>query len=130
MITAGLVWVSTALLSRAEPNRTGFSHDEIRRKVYAIEPDHGKKDSTVRTHIAKHCVANKPPYPGTHRTLFVNPDGTYRLFQPGDKYDPDRRNGQVLSKTEELPAKYRNLLEWYTNRNRTNEISDNREARA
>lgn len=121
MICADLVWVATALLSRDDPKRSGFRPGEIRRKVDAIEPDHGKRDSTVRTHIYKHCVVNKPPYPGTHRKLFVNPDGTYRLYRPGDSYDEDRRNGQTLPKMERLPPKYRNLLEWYRNQQRSTE---------
>jgi hypothetical protein len=110
---ADLVWVATALLTRDEPERTGFSHDEIRQKVYAIEPDHGFTDSAVRTHISSHCVANKKPDPGKHCKLYLNPDGTYRLYRPRDQPHADRRNGKALPKAQNLPAKYQPLLAWY-----------------
>ena len=71
--------------------------------------------------LVKSGVANKSSDPGTHRKLFVNPDGTYRLYRPGDSYHKDRRNGQALPKMERLPPKYRNLLEWYRNQQRSTE---------
>lgn len=116
---ADLVWVATALLSRAQPERTGFSHREIRQKVYAIEPAREINDQTVRTHIARHCVANVKPDPGKHRKLYRNPDESYRLYRPGDDYHPDRRNGKTLPKPELLPAKYRELLNWYQSTSRS-----------
>ena len=113
---ADLIWVSTALLSREHSERTGFSHDEIRRKAYEIEPGHGFTDSAIRTHISCHCVANAEPDPGKHRKLYRNDDGSYRLYRPGDHYKPARRDGKLLPKRDQLPAKYRDLLDWYESR--------------
>jgi len=111
---ADLVWVATASLSREQPGRSGFSSNDIRQKVYEIEPDHGFSDSGIRTHISSHCVANKKPDPGKHRKLYLNPDETYRLYRPGDDCHSDRNNGKTLPKAEQIPPKYRDLLDWYT----------------
>jgi hypothetical protein len=110
---ADLVWVATAILSRDHPDRNGFSTGEIRGKIDEIEPGNGFAPSTVPTHIAVHCVANKPPDSLKHRKLYLNPDRTYRLYRPGDKYDPGRNNGETLPQLEQLPPKYRALIEWY-----------------
>lgn len=113
---ADLVWIATASLEREKPARKGFSHDEIRQRVYAIEPEHGFPDATVRTHITTHCVANKKPDPGKHRKLYVNLDGTYRLYRPGDLCDPARKEGKVSPDPNRIPSKYHDLLEWYRSR--------------
>jgi hypothetical protein len=113
---ADLVWLATASLEREKPARKGFSHDEIRQRVYAIEPEHGFPDATVRTHITTHCVANKKPDPGKHRKLYMNPDGTYRLYRPGDPCDPGRREGKMSPDPNRIPSKYHDLLEWYRTR--------------
>jgi hypothetical protein len=39
-------------------------------------------------------------------------DGTYRLFRPGDDFDPDRK-GKVAPHREQLPKRYQPLLDWY-----------------
>jgi hypothetical protein len=117
MITAAdLVWIATASLERENPTRKGFSHDEIRQRVYAIEPEHGFPDATVRTHITTHCVANKKPDPGKHRKLYMNPDGTYRLYRPGDQCDLGRKQGKMSPDPNRIPSKYHDLLEWYRTR--------------
>ena len=113
MTAADLVWIATASLEREKPARKGFSHDEIRQRVYAIEPEHGFPDATVRTHITTHCVANKKPDPGKHRKLYLNPDGTYRLYRLGDLFDPARREGKISPDPNRIPSKYHDLLEWY-----------------
>lgn len=114
MITAAdLIWIATASLERENPARKGFSHDEIRQRVYSLEPDHGFPDATIRTHITTHCVANKRPDPGKHRKLYMNPDGTYRLYRSGDPCDPGRKEGKTVPDANRIPAKYHDLLEWY-----------------
>ena len=111
---ADLVWVATASLTREFPERTGFSPDQIRRRVYELEPDAaGFPDNTIRTHISRHCVANKKPDPGKHRKLYANPDGTYRLYRAGDASHPERKNGKEVPDANRLPAKYHELLAWY-----------------
>jgi hypothetical protein len=113
---ADLVWIATASLERENPERTGFSHDEIRQKVYALEPEHDFPDATIRTHITTHCVGNKKPDPGKHRKLYINSDGTYRLYRSGDLYDPGRKEGKTLPDSNRIPAKYHDLLAWYHSR--------------
>jgi hypothetical protein len=113
MSAADLVWVATATLARESPERGGFSHDEIRRKVYELEPGHGFEDSTIRTHITTHCVADKKPDPGKHRKLHLNPDSSYRLYRPGDPYHPGRKDGKLLPDPNRIPVKYHDLLAWY-----------------
>jgi hypothetical protein len=113
---ANLVWLATASLTREEPERTGFSHDEIRRRVNQLEPHHGFPDATVRTHIATHCIANKKPDPGKHRKLYVNPDGSYRLYWSGDPCDPGRKDGKTVPNPNQIPAKYHDLIDWYRKR--------------
>lgn len=36
-----------------------------------------------------------------------------RLFREGDPYHPDRQRSKVLPDREDLPEKYRSLLDWY-----------------
>jgi len=110
---ADLVWIAAASLTREFPDRTGFSPDEIRRRVCELEPDAGFTDATIRTHIGRHCVANKKPDPGKHRKLYANADGTYRLYWPGDPFHPERKNGKILPDPNRTPAKYHDLLDWY-----------------
>ena len=110
---ADLVWIATASLSREHPDRSGFAHEEILRRVNDLEPDHGFPPVTIRTHISIHCVANKPPNPMKHRKLYLNADGTYRLFRQGDSSDPGRRNGKVEPEANSIPEKYRPLVVWY-----------------
>ena len=110
---ADLVWLATAALTRAHPDRSGFSHDEILGRVEELEPDHGFKAATIPTHITSHCVANKKPDPGKHRKLFLNADGTYRLYRPRDPYHPGRKDGKLLPDANRIPPKYRELLDWY-----------------
>ena len=38
---ADLVWIASASLERENPERKGFSHDEIRQRLYSLEPEHG-----------------------------------------------------------------------------------------
>ena len=110
---ADLVWLATAILTRMHPDRSGFSHEEILGKVEEIEPDHGFKAATIPTHITSHCVANKKPDPGKHRKLFMNADGTYRLYRPRDPYHPGRKDGKLLPDANRIPPKYREFLDWY-----------------
>jgi len=111
--TANLVFLAAASLTREYPERKGFSHQEIRRRAYELEPKSGLSDSAIRSHISTHCVANKKPDPGKHRKLFVNEDGTYRLYRKGDACDPGRRDGPLAPKPGDVPEKYQELLDWY-----------------
>ncbi len=110
---ADLVWIATASLTREFPERSGFSPDEIRRRVYELEPETDFSPSTIPTHIGTHCVALKKPDPLKHRKLHASPDGTYRLYWSKDPCHPERKNGKALPDPNRIPRKYHDLLDWY-----------------
>lgn len=67
----------------------------------------------VRVHVHLHCVANRPPNPGRYRMLYESAPGRRRLFRPGDPCDPRRSTGKDVPIRDALPAKYRDLVDWY-----------------
>lgn len=112
------VWVALALLHCENPSRTSFAAGEIRQRVEkeGIAPE---LRPGVATHIGQHCVANTPPKSGTYRMLLRLPDGSYRLYRPGDECHPQRK-GKTTPHRSELPEPYRYLLDWYEREYRSN----------
>jgi len=106
------VWVATALLHKENPERESFRASEIVDRVYR-ENIHGRLRPGVQVHVYMHCVANKRPNPGNYRILYAAEDGGRRLFRSGDDYHPYRDGGKTTPPPEEIPPKYRHLLEWY-----------------
>ena len=106
------VWIATALLHNANPDREDFTREEILHKVLE---EFGATHSinTISTHISRHCVANKEPAPLAHRMLYCTERNSYRLFREGDDYKPARGNGEVVPHKQALPEKYHSLLTWY-----------------
>jgi len=41
--------------------------------------------------------------------------GRRRLFRPGDPFHSERESGKTTPKGEDLPGKYRGVLDWYKN---------------
>jgi hypothetical protein len=107
------VWIATALLHREQPARLGFEGSEILHKVGELHP-RAQTRPGVNPHIYLHCVANKKPNSARYRMLYRNPDGTLRLYRPGDDCHPERRKGKTVPETEAIPPPYRELLEWYS----------------
>jgi uncharacterized protein (DUF433 family) len=105
------VWVATALLHREQPSRTSFRNREIVERVER-EGIHGRLRPGIQVHVSVHCVANKPPNPGTYRMLFETPDGGRRLYRPGDPAHP-ARSGKMVPARDDLPSRYHHLLVWY-----------------
>jgi hypothetical protein len=105
------VWIAVATLHNEHPQRRSFSEREIKEQVHALAV-HPAFRAGVQWHISLHCVANLPPNPARLRMLYKLPDGTYRLFRPGDDYDP-RRTGRSCPERQKIPAKYAGLLDWY-----------------
>ena len=66
----------------------------------------------VQVHIYLHNVANLPPNSATYRLFYKLPDGTYRLFRPGDDAHPARK-GKITPALTDLPPQYHDLLGWY-----------------
>ena len=105
------VWIATALLHRERPAATDFTVKEIEARVRREQL--GGDRAGVRPHIYLHCVANRPPGPARYRMLFDTGESRRRLFRAGDPYHPKREGGKVLPDRDDVPAKYRPLLDWY-----------------
>ena len=106
------VWIATALLHREHPRRTAFAVEEIvarAQKEGMVQP----LRPGVYVHAVQHCVANRPPNPGRYRMLFETSDGERRLYRQRDPYHPDRDGAKIMPSAEDLPERYRKLLEWY-----------------
>lgn len=106
------VWLATALLHREHPDRIDFEIEEIIRRASA---EAGKEPLRpgVYVHVVQHCVANRPPNPGRYRMLVETSPGRRRLFRIGDSYHPAREGSKTIPEMDELPEKYRDLLDWY-----------------
>lgn len=106
------VWIGTALLHRENPERLSFRPAEIVDRV-AQENIYGRLRPGVQIHVYLHCVANKRPNPGNYRVLYETVDGGRRLFRDGDDYHPYRKGGKTKPVRNEIPPKYRELIDWY-----------------
>jgi len=116
-VTAGIriadeVWIATALLHRERPRAADFSLKEIEARLVR-EGLTGERRPGVYPHVSVHCVANRPPNPGSYRMLFETAPSRRRLFRPGDPYHPKREAGKIVPDRAEIPAKYHPLLDWY-----------------
>src|SRR5258706_13180743 len=107
------VWIATALLHRENPKREDFTVAEIVERARR-ENISGALRPGVQVHAYLHCVANRPPKPGCHRMLYSTGKNTRRLFRQTDDFDSNRRRGKMAPEKEKIPAKYRPLLDWYS----------------
>jgi len=105
------VWLATAQLHREHPKRDDFAIAEIKER--AAKESGGELRSGVYVHIVQHCVANRPPSPGRYRILVETAPGRRRLFRTGDSYHVAREGSKTHPAAEDLPARYRSLLDWY-----------------
>lgn len=106
------VWIATALLQRENPKQASFSIEEIVKRS-AREGLVRPQRPGVYVHAIQHCVANRPPNPGRYRMLFETPDGRRRLYRRGDPYHPAREGAKITPSPQELPERYRSLIDWY-----------------
>lgn len=117
VLIADRVWIATALLQQQQPFREDFTRDEIRHRLKLEGLTEGVKDGTINAHLKEHCVANVRPSSGKYRMLFETAPGKLRLFRPIDWTDPSRLQTRKPSKSvpqrEQIPPKYRPLLDWY-----------------
>ncbi len=109
---ADQVWIATALLHRENPDRMAFTASEIEERV---RRDFGYEKLSIPTFISADCVANRKPSPARYRVLHRVSRGMYRLFRPDDPYHLGRERGKTKPNPEEVPDRYRPLLEWYEN---------------
>ncbi len=110
-LAADRVWIAAALLHKENPGQKDFSESEIiargRREGFVEE-----KSNVFAVHVNQHCVSNRQPNPGNHRMLVETGKGRRRLFRQGDPCWPGR-SGKVTPRLDQIPAKYRYLLDWY-----------------
>ena len=106
------IWLATSLLHLEHPSRDDFSIVEIVQRAMKENVAGGFRPG-LQVHASVHCVATKPPNPAQHKMLAETSRGRRRLFRPGDKFHRDRRNGKTHPVPEDLPSKYRYLVERY-----------------
>jgi hypothetical protein len=106
------VWLATSLLHLEKPSREDFSVSEIIDRAKKEKLAGGYRPG-LQIHASNHCVATKPPNPARHRMLTETGRGRRRLFKDGDKFHRDRKGGKIHPAPEDLPAKYRYLVDWY-----------------
>ena len=106
---ADQVWIALALLTRESANHTGFSASAIKER---IRKEFGSVSPGAATHIAQHSLATKPASPSRNRMITKHGSLNY-LYREGDPYHPDRKDGKVLPKPQEIPSEYHDLLAWY-----------------
>lgn len=106
------VWLATSLLHRENPFRQDFSVGEIVERAIKEKLAGGYRPG-LQIHASNHCVATKAPNPARHRMLSETGRGRRRLFRDGDKFHRDRKQGKTHPVAEELPPKYRHLVDWY-----------------
>jgi hypothetical protein len=108
MTIANTVWLATALLHQENPDAAGFTYDVLLKKVGQLDPSLNPR--SVNTHLSTHCIASKKANPMALRFLTENPDGTLRLYRPGDPCHPTREGGRTAPKPHSIPEEYRHLL--------------------
>ena len=111
---ANLIWIAVALLHTENKEKDVFQVKQIFQKAKDLGLSHAA-DETLMMHISLHCVANAKAQPNTHKKLSRIASGWYRLYRPDDPHDPSREKGRTAPLAEEIPEKYRYLIEWYNN---------------
>ena len=106
------IWLATSLLHMEQPAREDFSVVEIIQRAMEENVAGGYRPG-LQVHASVHCVATKPPNPAHHRMLSETARGRRRLFRPGDKFHKDRKRGKTHPSRDDLPPKYRHLIDWY-----------------
>ena len=115
---AAEVFLIAAMLHRENPERSDFSMQEMVKRAAEENLTGVGLRSGISVHLSQHCVANKPPNPAKHRTLYATSKHNRRLLLPGDMITPGR-TGKVFPDANEIPGEYRELLEWAQERYRS-----------
>lgn len=111
MTSSNWVWLAAALLHREHPGKDDFSSQEIFEKALQIS-DGKQQPQSLRQHISTHAVANKEPHAAPYKLLWETSRGRRRLFRKGDPAHV-ARVGRTHPTPSELPAQYRDLVDWY-----------------
>ena len=103
-------FLAAALLHRENPDRADFSIAEIVERA-ARENITGHLRPGIQWHASLHCVANLAPNPARLCMLYATGEGRRRLLNPNDDLHPGR-TGKVFPNPDDVPEKYRELIEW------------------
>jgi hypothetical protein len=123
MKAADAIWIATALLHQEHPDAADFRVSEIIERTLAEELTDALP-TTIQTHVSRHSVANLEPRYATLRMLQETAPGRRRLHWPSDPYHPGRQGAPDQAGTrfapmpDDLPARFRPLLDWYANQQR------------
>jgi len=108
---ADQAWIAAALLHKDNPERPDFSVDEIKKMA---EKEFGRPlRPGVYQHIVNHGLAQAPATPAALRLFTQTGRGRRRLFRSGDEENPQRRSGKVHPEQNDLPDRYKALVQWY-----------------
>jgi hypothetical protein len=104
------LFLIVALLQRENPEKSGFSLKEI---MVRAEQENmtGTLRPGVKQHAYEHAVANMKPGSGKYKMLYKTVEGKLRLLRAGDDVHPGR-TGKIWPNPEEVPARYRLLIDW------------------
>lgn len=105
------IWIATALLHKAHPERQDFTTAEIIER--ALKENLAGYRQGLAAHASGHCVATKPPSPARVRMLTETARGRRRLFREGDAYNAARKGGKTRPDKSDIPQKYASLIDWY-----------------
>jgi hypothetical protein len=101
------VFIGSRILGKNQPS---FSTEDLLR---FIQREFGDSRPGVTTHATAVCIANAPlNHPTGYNYLWRLGYGDLRPFRPGfDKPNPERDTHQTQPKIEDVPEKYRYLLQ-------------------
>ena len=102
-----------ALLHREHPEQEAFTICDIKRRASAEGIGAARTDQrSLRIHAYEHAAANRPPGKGgKYRMVFRQEDNRIRLLRASDYVHPERHQ-KFYPDLQEIPPKYRELVEW------------------
>jgi hypothetical protein len=108
-LPADELWLALADLTRHSHSQQSFAPRDILRRAQEM---FGHSRSSWPAHLEIHNLANIPPESADFSLMVRLPDGTLRLFRPGDERHPLRR-GRTYPDQQYLPAELQQLVRWY-----------------
>lgn len=109
------VWLATATLHQKKGNHKTFSTNEIRKQVEEQKVGSSINSRSISDSIVADCVANhKATMRPSHRKLYKESRGKYRLYRRNEDKHHESRNGCPIEPDKKnLPLKFRHYIEWY-----------------
>lgn len=108
-LPADELWLALADLIRHSDSQQSFAPAEILRRAQEL---FGHSRSSWPAHLEIHNLANLPPESADFCLMVRLPEGTLRLFRPGDERHPLRR-GRTYPDPQYLPSEFQPVVRWY-----------------